>query len=216
MFPLYDESTQGTKKPFLVIALIIINVLFFLITSFVLNFEDAIFEWGLIPAKILNGQSFVTFLSSMFLHANFLHLAGNMWFLWLFGDNLEQNLGSIKFFGFYILTGIAASLAHIYTSSSLDLFLPVIGASGAISGVLGAYVVLFPKNKIKAFMIGYLRPYFFSIPAWFYALIWFGYQLIYATGESSIAYMAHIGGFLSGAILIFVFGKKVKSKNYNA
>lgn len=205
MFPLYDQSAPRTKKPFLTIGLILINVLIFLITAFGPDFERIIYEWGLIPARVLIGQGLLTFLSSMFLHADFLHLVGNMWFLWIFADNLEHSLGIFRFLIFYVLTGIAASLVHIFTIPSLETFLPVIGASGAISGILGGYVVLFPQNKIRAFMMGYFRPYFFSIPAWSYALIWFFYQLLYAATPTSIAYMAHIGGFISGMILILPF-----------
>lgn len=215
MFPLYDESRQTNKKPVLTIFLIMFNVLIFLITAIGLNFENIIYEWGLIPARVMNQEGLFTFISSMFLHADLMHLIGNMWFLWIFGDNLEHNLKKFRFLVFYILVGIVASLAHIFTSSAQELFIPVIGASGAISGILGGYVVLFPKNKIKAFMIGYFRPYFFSIPAWAYALIWFGYQLLYAATPTSIAYMAHIGGFVSGAILILIFGKRIKRADYS-
>lgn len=212
MFPLYDESVPRTKKPFLTIGLILINVLVFIITSSSINFEGIIYKWGLIPARILDGEGPLTFLSSMFLHANLLHLIGNMWFLWIFADNLEYNLGKFRFLVFYLLAGIIAFFFHIFTISSLESFLPVIGASGAISGVLGGYVTLFPKNKIRAFIMGYFRPYFFSIPAWVYALIWFFYQLVYAGIPGSIAYMAHIGGFLAGVILIFPLKKEIKQR----
>jgi len=208
MFPLYDQSAKNRKKPLLVIGLILFNVLIFLLTAFGSNFEQIIFKFGLIPDKVVSGQALHTFLTAMFLHIDILHIIGNMWFLWLFGDNLEHELGKFRFLIFYILTGIIASLVHIFTTPLAQANLPVIGASGAISGVLGAYVVLFPKNKIKAFMIGYFRPYIFSVPAWIYAFVWFFYQMLYAGSPTSVAYMAHIGGFISGMILILPFKYK--------
>ena len=204
MFPLYDQSTKHRKKPLLVIGLILFNILIFSFTVFSNHFEQIIFEFGLVPDKVLNAQALYTFLSAMFLHINVLHLAGNMWFLWIFGDNLEHVLGPFLFLVFYILVGVIASLVHVFTVSPLEASLPVIGASGAISGILGAYIILFPRNKIRAFMLGYFRPYFFSVPAWFYALVWFFYQMLYLGSPTSVAYKAHIGGFLSGIILILL------------
>ena len=214
MFPLYDESAPRTKQPFLTLSFIFINVLIFLTCILSDNFEAIIYEFGLIPEKILQGEHFFTFFSSMFLHADLLHLIGNMWFLWLFGDNLEHSLGSLRFLIFYFLVGIIASLVHIFTVSPQEAVLPVIGASGAISGILGGYVVLFPRNKIRAFVMGYFRPYFFSVPAWFYAFVWFFYQVLYAGTLTSIAYTAHIGGFIGGMILILFFKRKIKRKDY--
>jgi len=208
MFPLYDESAPAKGPPFLTIGLVLVNVLIFLVCILSFDFEAIIYDFGLIPEKILKRESLFTFFSSMFLHAGLLHLVGNMWFLWLFGDNLEHALGILRFLVFYLFGGIAASLVHIFTVSPQGAVLPVIGASGAISGVLGGYVVLFPHNKIRALMMGYFRPYFFSVPAWFYALFWFLYQLAYAGTPTSIAYMAHIGGFLSGVSLILLFKKR--------
>lgn len=212
MFPLYDESRISSKKPFLTIGLIAINVLIFLIVAFRPDFEDIIFEWGLIPARILGSQGLITLLTTMFLHADLMHLIGNMWFLWLFGDNLEYSLGRLRFLIFYLLAGLLASLVHIFTTS--DIFLPVIGASGAISGILGGYVVLFPKNKIRAFIVLLFRPVFFSIPAWFYTFVWFAGQMAYAGASTSIAYMAHIGGFMAGMALVSIFSRKIKIKDY--
>jgi len=210
MFPLYDESLKRERKPLLVLALIIFNIFMFFITYFSSDFEQIIFDFGLIPEQISKGESFFTFLSSMFLHGDLIHLIGNMWFLWIFGDNLENNLGLLKFLGFYIIAGITASLVHILTIPIEQASWPIIGASGAISGVLGGYVTLFPNNKIRAVFAGYFRPYFLSIPAWFYAFVWFIYQLMYAGSVTSIAYMAHIGGFLTGIILTLPFRKKVR------
>ena len=151
MFPLYDESSPRIKRPFLTIGLIAVNVLVFFIFAASPNFENFVFKWGLIPAFVLSGQGLLTFISSMFLHADLFHLMGNMWFLWLFGDNLEHNLGSLRFLIFYLFCGLIASLVHIFTIPYSDTFLPTIGAWGAISGIQGGYMVLFPKNKIRAF-----------------------------------------------------------------
>ena len=214
MFPLYDESAPRIKKPFLTLSLIFINVLVFLVCILSDDFEAIILNFGLVPEKILQGKCLSTFFSSMFLHADLLHLISNMWFLWLFGDNLEHNLGALRFLIFYLLVGISASLVHILTVSPQEATLPIIGASGAISGVLGGYVVLFPRNKIRAFMMAYFRPYFFSIPAWAYAFFWFFYQLLYAGTPTSIAYTAHIGGFIAGIILVLLFKRKIKRRDY--
>ena len=213
MLPLYDEAAPRTRPPFLTLGLILINVLVFLICFLSNNFETIIVNFGLIPERVLRGEAFFTFLTSMFLHGNLFHLISNMWFLWLFGDNLEYNLGSIRFCLFYFITGIIAALVHILTVSLSSVLLPVIGASGAISGVLGGYVILFPGNKIRALMFGYFRPYLLSVPAWFYASAWFFYQLINAGTPTSIAYTAHIGGFIAGIILAFVLKKNIKRKN---
>jgi len=210
MFPLRDEATRTKKPPYLTIFLIVINVFLFLITYFSPDFERIVQEYGTVPSEILRGGNLSTLLTSMFLHAGFLHLIGNMWFLWLFGDNVEHHLGKIKFIIFYLLAGIIASLIHVFTAPAEHLNIPTIGASGAISGLLGGYVILFPKNKIRAFMMLYFRPLIFDVPAFFYVGIWFLYQLLYMTGPTSIAYMAHIGGFLAGALLILLVRRKTK------
>lgn len=212
MFPLYDEAAPRIKKPVVVLSLIVINVIVFFVSFSEIDFERVVFEWGLIPARILGGQGLITLLTAMFLHADLMHLIGNMWFLWLFGDNLEYNLGRLRFLIFYLLAGLVASLVHIFTTS--DIFLPVIGASGAISGILGGYVILFPKNKIRAFIVLLFRPVFFSVPAWFYTFVWFAGQMAYVGAPISIAYMAHIGGFIAGVALVSIFSRKIKIKDY--
>jgi len=152
MFPLYDESFPSRKLPLITISLILVNIFVFLFTYFNPNFEGIILKYGAIPARILKEKAIFTLITSMFLHGGFLHLIGNMWFFWLFGDNVEKNLGKIKFLLFYFLSGILAGLFHIFLVSGKESMLPVIGASGAISGVLGGYLILYPKNKIRAFL----------------------------------------------------------------
>lgn len=213
MFPLYDQSARTQKPPCLTIFLIVVNVLIFLVTFFSPDFDKIVQEYGAIPNQILKGENLSTLLTSTFLHAGFLHLIGNVWFLWIFGDNVEHNLGKIKFIIFYLLVGVLASIVHVFAAPAEHMDIPTVGASGAISGLLGGYVVLFPQNKIRAFMMVFFRPILFDVPAFIYISIWFLYQLLYIGAPTSIAYMAHIGGFIMGAILILLLRKKlIKSK----
>jgi len=214
MFPLRDEATRTKKPPYLTIFLIAINVVIFLVTFFSTDFERIIQEYGVTPNQVSEGENLFTLITSMFLHAGLSHIIGNMWFLWIFGDNVEHHLGKIKFVIFYFLVGIAASFIHIFTVPTEQMNIPTIGASGAISGLLGGYVVLFPRNKIRAFMWLYFRPIVFNVPAFIYVGVWFLYQLLYAGVPTSVAYMAHIGGFIAGAIFIFLLRKNKKSREY--
>ncbi|PJB99682.1 MAG: rhomboid family intramembrane serine protease [Candidatus Nealsonbacteria bacterium CG_4_9_14_0_8_um_filter_35_12] len=215
MFPLYDESFPSRKLPYITIFLILLNVFIFIFTYLSPNFEEMVFEYGAVPKRILEGEGVLTLISSMFLHGGFLHLISNMWFLWLFGDNVEQNLGKIKFLIFYLLCGILAGLFHIFLVSVEESMLPVIGASGAISGVLGGYLILYPKNKIRAFFMLYFRPIIFSVPAYFYIGIWFLYQFLSVGVPSPVAYFAHIGGFIAGMILVLFLRRKIIRKSYS-
>jgi len=215
MFPLYDESFPSRKLPYITIFLILLNVFIFIFTYLSPNFEEMVFEYEAVPKRILEGEGVLTLISSMFLHEGFLHLIGNMWFLWLFGDNVEQNLGKIKFLIFYLLCGILAGLFHIFLVSVEESMLPVIGASGAISGVLGGYLILYPKNKIRAFFMLYFRPIIFSVPAYFYIGIWFLYQFLSVGVPSPVAYFAHIGGFIAGMILVLFLRRKIIRKSYS-
>jgi len=218
MFPLYDESAPLLRPPYVTLFLITINVLIFIIILLSGDLEAFFLRYGTIPEHILRGENLFTLFTSMFLHAGFIHLIGNMWFLWLFGDNLEDNLGRIRFLVFYLIVGIIANIFHVFTVSSGQAGIPVVGASGAISGLLGGYLVLFPKSRIRAFMVVFYRPYLFSIPAFLYIAIWFLYQLIYQLLYigiyTSIAYMAHIGGFISGMVLIFFFRREIIREDY--
>jgi len=208
MFPLYDESFHSRKLPYITILLILLNVFIFLITYFSPDFEKAVFQYGTVPSRILKGEGVFTLITSMFLHAGFLHLIGNMWFLWIFGDNVEHNLGKMKFVIFYFLCGVLAGLFHIFLASGEELAIPTIGASGAISGLLGGYLILYPKNKIRAFFLVLFTPIIFSVPAFFYIGIWFLYQFLSAGTPSSVAYFAHIGGFIAGMILVLLMKKR--------
>jgi membrane associated rhomboid family serine protease len=214
MFPLYDESFHSRKLPYITIFLILLNVFIFLITYLAPNFDKIVLEYGTIPARILKGEGTFTLITAMFLHAGFLHLIGNMWFLWIFGDNVEHNLGKMKFVIFYFLCGVLAGLFHIFLASGAEINIPTIGASGAISGLLGGYLILYPKNKIRAFFLVLFTPIIFSVPAFFYIGIWFLYQFLSACTPSSVAYFAHIGGFVAGMILVLLLRKKIIRKGY--
>lgn len=213
MIPLYDESYPSSETPFVTIGLIILNVLSFVFLVFAANPDSLIYEHGLIPAQVKQGKALFTFITSMFLHGSLGHLIGNMWFLWLFGDNIENHLGHFKFLVFYLSLGVMSELAHILFVSAGQMNLPIIGASGAVSGLLGSYIYLFPENKIRAFMIFIFRPMFFSIPAFVYIGIWFIYQLLYAGTPSVIAYSAHIGGFITGLGITYL-QNRTRKKSY--
>lgn len=202
MLPLYDESHYLHKTPVITIGLIFLNALIFFSTF--LNLKATTEGLGMVPQNIIQGKELQTIFTSMFLHGGFLHLIGNMWFLWIFGDNLEAGMGKIRFLIFYLLCGFFAGL--LYCFLSFNKTIPVIGASGAISGVLGGYLLLYPKNKIRT-----LVPFGFflttaSIPAAVFLLIWFLYQFFLP--EAGVATGAHIIGFLAGLLFVKLFKKR--------
>ncbi|MCD6550457.1 rhomboid family intramembrane serine protease [bacterium] len=216
MFPLYDESAPSISPPYIVFALIGINVFVFIFTIFSISPEGTLSTFGVIPYNILEGKRLFTLITSLFLHAGVFHLIGNMWFLWIFGDNVEFNFGPLRFLAFYLLVGVIASLIHVFMASSKDMYMPMVGASGAISGVIGAYVVLYPYNKIKTLIFLFYRAFVYDIPAFFFVGVWFLYQLLYMGVSTSVAYMAHIGGFLTGMLFCLLFRRKVIRKDYRA
>jgi membrane associated rhomboid family serine protease len=210
MLPLYDEDLPSLTPPYVTVALIFINILIFAAISFSSQLIDYISKYGIIPKVILGGGGFLTLFTSLFLHRDLIHLIENMWVLWIFGDNLENNLGHWRYLLFYILVGLIAGITHVLVAPSGILSMPVIGASGAISGVMGGYIILFPKNKIKALLLYIL----ISVPAFIYIGIWFFYQLRYTNTLTSIAYTAHIGGFIAGILLILIFKRQITKKDY--
>lgn len=218
MIPLANTSPNH-RTPWVTRGLIAVCVIMFLY-QLVLSFEDEhilILRAGAIPAVILGTRSlspelmtawpdWVTIFSSLFLHGGFLHLGGNMMFLWVFGTNVEDAMGHVRFLIFYLLCGLAATLAHIALDPSSVI--PLIGASGAISGVLGAYIMLYPKAKVTAVLpLGFLFiP--FRLAAWLVLGGWFGVQIfnVLMSGTSSnVAWMAHIGGFVVGMAAVMIF-----------
>lgn len=212
MFPLHDDNQRLHGRPYVTYLLIAINAIIFLAEVIITaNFSDrasttALLEnYGAIPYKILGGDIFSA-ISSMFLHGGIAHLIGNMLFLFVFGDNIEDKFGRIKYVLIYIGWGLAAALAHsFYAISTGAGDIPAIGASGAVSGVLGAYLVLFPRAKIftiiAAFFITTVR-----IPAIAYIPFWFVMQVILSLINplGGVAYVAHIGGFLAGLLTGYV------------
>ncbi len=143
---------------------------------------------------------FLSILTSIFMHGSFLHLLGNMLFLWIFGNNIEDYLGRMRFLFFYLACGAGASLIHVLFNFNSTV--PVIGASGAVSGVMGAYLILYPHEKIKTLVFLFILITFVDVPAFVFLIVWFVFQFFYAGSQSGIAWLAHVGGFLLGILLI--------------
>jgi len=213
MIPLKDDI-PSFKPPIVTVALISVNCLvFFYLLSWGQEFQNALFKWGAIPFEITHREELtpqlafpipLSLFSSMFMHGGFFHLAGNMLYLWIFGDNVEDQLGHLKFFIFYILCGLFASLTHILTNPSSRI--PMVGASGAIAGVLGAYMISFPNARILTLVFFGFFIRIARVPALLVLGFWFILQLLYglpSIGATSggVAWFAHVGGFLSGIVL---------------
>ncbi|MFP5478948.1 MAG: rhomboid family intramembrane serine protease [Alphaproteobacteria bacterium] len=205
MFPIRDHNPSG-QTPYVTIALIAASILIFLwyfsaFSEFELN--AFFFQWGLVPARITAGEGYESFLTSMFLHGGWLHLAGNMLFLWIYGDNLEEELGHLGFLAFYLATGLAA--AGLQTMADLGSQIPMVGASGAIAGVMGGYLLLFPRAKVDVLFVFLIFFRIFAIPAWIVLGLWFALQIfsgLNTPGEAGgVAYWAHAGGFIAGLAL---------------
>ncbi|AAM23684.1 membrane associated rhomboid family serine protease [Caldanaerobacter subterraneus subsp. tengcongensis MB4] len=218
MFPIRD-NIPSRRPPVITLSLIIINSLIFftLSSASYSTFAEFVYKYGLIPAKItkliisgvpLSGSNLYPFITSMFLHGNTFHLISNMWILWLFGDNVEDRMGHIRFLIFYLLSGVIAGVFHLVFNPISPV--PVVGASGAIAGIMGAYFVLFPSARIITLVPSFfLVPVFLPIPAVVYLFLWFltqlysgmVYSVIGGTTVGGIAWWAHIGGFISGVLL---------------
>jgi len=218
LLPVRDMN-RALTTPHVNRILILVNVIIFLVML--------LSEYGLIdskfavdlgrnfamkPGDIINGEKLYTLFTSMFLHAGFLHLFGNMLYLYVFGDNIEGAFGHLSYLIFYVVCGLAASFAHIVSITNRLLYtIPVVGASGAISGVLGAYIVLYPKARILTFVF-YGWPILAPIPAIIFLGFWFMMQWLYGIFDigGGVAYWAHIGGFIAGMILALIFGLQRK------
>jgi len=206
MFPIRDHNPSG-RTPYVTWALMAINIVVFL--SYVGLFSDpralngVFFTFAAIPARITSGEGFETLITSMFLHGGWMHLLGNMLFLYIFGDNVEDEMGHLPFLGFYLGTGIIAGLIHI--GSAPGSMVPTVGASGAIAGVMGGYLLLFPKARVDILLILIVFFKVFPIPAWIMLALWFGLQFLGGLGsnpdEGGVAYWAHAGGFIAGLAL---------------
>ena len=205
MFPIGDDDSGRRTTPVVTYVLIALNLIFFFVE--LSGGEPFIEHWAVIPRQLIENPSgeFATIFTSMFMHAGWLHLGGNMLYLWIFGDNVEDNFGHLKFLIFYLLCGIAATLAQLAFSAGSNI--PNLGASGAIAGVLGAYILLFPRGQVRVLMGRGIIP----MPALAVIGIWIVLQFVSGIGSISnsaetggVAYMAHIGGFVAGIVLTFV------------
>jgi membrane associated rhomboid family serine protease len=228
MFPLGDDNTDIVITPYVNYAFIAINVLVFVFLQGLGGNEAFTYAFSLVPQEITTGvdlagpqtisvgeQSatiqhqdtplpvYFNFISSMFMHGGIMHIVGNMLFLWIFGDNIENLIGHFRYIAFYLVCGIAAAFGQIVMGP--DSIIPMLGASGAISGVLGGYMLLFPTRKVRALIF---RVYT-TVPAYVALGLWIGYQILLGfltpSGTGGVAYAAHIGGFIAGLALIKVF-----------
>jgi membrane associated rhomboid family serine protease len=243
VFPIGDDNTGRATTPLVNYVLIAANVLVFVFFQGFGSEENRFtYAWATVPAEIVTGRDavtpdrvvtveptnqrmripglqptpgsvYLTLLVSMFMHGGLAHLGGNMLFLWIFGDNLEDRLGHLRYAAFYLLTGVLASLAHVFSTvafseSASSLLVPSLGASGAISGVLGGYILLFPHNRVKVILLRILT----EVPAYVALGLWFLFQFVSGLGmlgggaqEGGVAYAAHIGGFVAGLALVKLF-----------
>jgi len=242
IFPLADDNSDRTSFPAVNVALIVINVLVFVLLQGFGSNVDFTFAYSTVPIEIVSGRDevtedrtiqvsssggsqevripglqetpipvYLTLLTSMFMHGGIAHLLGNMWFLWIFGDNIEQDLGRVRYILFYLLCGLLASLAHVLLNTSgPSSMIPSLGASGAISGVMGAYLLLHTHRRVTVLLFRFVT----QVPGFVAVGLWFVFQLISGLGmlggtETGVAYGAHIGGFIVGAVLAkpFTFGR---------
>ncbi len=204
MFPIGDDNSARRTVPIVTYALIVLNVLFFF---FELTGGDAfIMQWAFVPSRFLANPAsdFLTLFTAMFMHAGWLHLGGNMLYLWIFGDNVEDRFGHIPFAIFYLLCGLAATFAQLAFNTGSNV--PNLGASGAVAGVLGAYILMFPQQKVKVLIGRVVTPVsaIIVIGLWIVLQFFSGIGSISNTADTGgVAYMAHIGGFIAGFVLTF-------------
>ena len=242
VFPLYDDNSDRTITPIVNYILIAINILVFVFLQQLGNNDQFTYAFSTVPQEIISGRDvitpprivenpvtgqelrilglqptpgsvYLTLLISMFMHGGIAHIAGNMLFLWIFGDNVEDRIGHIRYLIFYLVCGVLASLAHVVTTAMFaaepgSLLIPSLGASGAISGVLGGYILLYPRRRVTVILFRFLT----QVPAYVAIGIWFVFQLISGLGmlgggsqQGGVAYAAHVGGFVAGIVLVKVF-----------
>jgi membrane associated rhomboid family serine protease len=211
VLPLGDDNTLRRSFPTVNYALIAANVVAFLFELGQPDLQGFITRWGTVPAEVTAGRHLETLLSGMFLHGGWLHLLGNMLFLWIFGDNVEDAFGHVRYLGFYLVCGLAAGLAQSFLNMTSNL--PGVGASGAISGVLGAYLVMFGSNRVRV-LIGWffiaVVPAFVMIGVWILIQFLLGFASIGQTAQTGgVAYGAHVGGFVAGLVLVTLLPKRL-------
>lgn len=246
IFPIGDDNSDRTSAPVINYVLIAINILVFVLLQGMGSNDRFTYAFSTVPEEIVTGRDvttpdrqfrnpvpggepvvvpglqptpftvYVTLLTSMFMHGGFAHLFGNMLFLWIFGDNLENRLGHWRYLIFYLICGLLASLAHVFSTVAFggNPLIPSLGASGAISGVLGGYILLYPGRRVRVILLNVLT----QVPAFVAIGLWFVFQLISGLGflgrgsqEGGVAYAAHIGGFIAGLVLVkfFAIGRAV-------
>ena len=240
VFPLYDDNTDRHSTPFVNYAIIALNIFVFVVLQKLGSDTDFTYSFSTVPQEIVTGTDivtgareieyagqevlipglgrtpisvYITLFTSMFMHGGIAHIAGNMLFLWIFGDNIEDRLGHVKYVIFYLLCGVIASLAHVFATAALsgqaeNMLVPSLGASGAISGVLGGYMLLHPTRRVTVILFRFLT----QVPAYVAIGLWFLFQLVSGLGmlgggsqTGGVAYAAHIGGFIAGLVLIKFF-----------
>ncbi len=226
MIPLRD-STKSQTFPIVNLTIIVLNILiYFLEVSFEpYQLNQIYYAFGLVPAEVMNtiitGSSLtpvlISFVTAMFIHGGWLHVIGNMLFLWVFGDNVEDRLGHVKYLLFYLVVGAAGSLAHIISNPFSTV--PIVGASGAVAGVLGAYIIAFPRSRILALVPIFIIFTLVEIPAVIFIALWFVLQLFNGVASlggnvNTVAYWAHVGGFVMGVILIKIMAPRVTKGYY--
>ena len=250
VFPLYDDNSDRLTTPVVNYALIAANIFVFIFLQQLGTNEAFTYAYSTVPWEILTGRDavtdshvmvavtgqrllvpglgrtwpsvYITLFTSMFMHGGIAHIAGNMLFLWIFGDNIEDRLGHLRYLTFYLLCGVLASLAHVFATAAFasdqsSMLVPSLGASGAISGVLGGYLVLHPTRRVTVILFRFLT----DVPAYIAIGIWFAFQLISGLGmlgggsqQGGVAYAAHVGGFVAGVVLIKLFDMGHRRASY--
>jgi membrane associated rhomboid family serine protease len=206
VIPLSDSSRRPTNFPIVTLSIIIVNFAVFI--AELINGEAFVEKWSLVPAHIVAGQDLITVITAMFMHASWSHIIGNMVFLWAFGPEIEDAMGPWRYAAFYILGGIAAAAAQIAFAPGSTV--PNLGASGAIAAVMGAFLVTFPRDQIRTILVIFVFVTVSYIPSvvliglWFLSQIWNAGQIA-PQGSTSVAYLAHIGGFMFGAVFARLF-----------
>jgi membrane associated rhomboid family serine protease len=221
MFPLYD-TLRSRNFPIINWALIVLNGLVFYheLTLGEQGLNRFIQAWGLVPSRLIANpaESWVTIFSSMFIHGGWFHILSNMWVLYIFGDNIEDRLGSVRYLAFYLLGGITAALLQVYFSMGSNM--PQIGASGAIAAVLGAYLLLFPRARVASLVPILFIFTLIELPAYIFLGFWFvtqlfsGWLALHGADASNIAWWAHVGGFAFGMLTVNLFARKQMYRSY--
>lgn len=242
VLPLYDDNSDRLTTPVVNYAIIAVNILVFVFLQQLGTNAQFTYAFSTVPLEIITGHDvvtparvliepmtgqrmlvpgleptpvsvYLTLITSMFMHGGIAHIAGNMLFLWIFGDNIEDRMGHLRYVVFYLLCGVIASLAHVFATAAFatdqsSLMVPSLGASGAISGVLGGYILLFPTRRVTVILFRFLT----DVPAYVAIGVWFAFQLISGLGmlgggsqQGGVAYAAHVGGFVAGLVLIKFF-----------